>query len=343
MKRDELSIIKDQIRNSFWGGVIGDALGTPIEFVDFEFVENFGPITTYLNNRKREIVGGMYSDDTCMTLALMDSLSNKKKINLRDQMTRYCNWLNNGEYTCAGYSYGSGRVTREAVQYFVENGKFRDNSGIDLECGNGSLMRTAPIVWWTAYNIDKNKCLELCDLCSTPTHNHILCRYVCKMFGSMLYDILNGVKNKRQLIDNMFNDVLCNFQLRMSKDYYNYSELLKIVDTDYVKKYDPYLLYKLNRKFTGYAPVTLMCALWAFLTTNTFEDGMIRAINIPGDCDTIGSVYGQLAGAYYLKYNNKTNKPIHQVNQMNWFNGLQNKDYLKKMINSFLQKLKDEQ
>ncbi len=34
-------------------------------------------------------------------------------------------------------------------------------------------------------------------------------------------------------------------------------------------------------------------------TTATFEDGLIAAVNLGGDADSIGAVYGQLAGAYY--------------------------------------------
>ncbi len=50
---------------------------------------------------------------------------------------------------------------------------------------------------------------------------------------------------------------------------------------------------------SGLAATTLESALWAFQTTTTFEDGLIAAVNLGGDSDTIGAVYGQLAGAYY--------------------------------------------
>ena len=50
---------------------------------------------------------------------------------------------------------------------------------------------------------------------------------------------------------------------------------------------------------SGWAVSTLNAALWAFETTTTFEDGMIAAVNLGGDADSIGAVCGQLAGAYY--------------------------------------------
>ena len=48
----------------------------------------------------------------------------------------------------------------------------------------------------------------------------------------------------------------------------------------------------------GY-PSTLDAALWAFNATATFEEGMIAAVNLGGDSDTIGAVFGQIAGAFY--------------------------------------------
>ena len=43
----------------------------------------------------------------------------------------------------------------------------------------------------------------------------------------------------------------------------------------------------------------LEAAIWAFHHTDNFEDGAILAVNLAGDADTVGAVYGQLAGAYY--------------------------------------------
>ena len=50
---------------------------------------------------------------------------------------------------------------------------------------------------------------------------------------------------------------------------------------------------------TGWAVSTLEAALWAFNTTETFEEGMIAAVNLGGDSDSIGAVCGQIAGSYY--------------------------------------------
>lgn len=50
---------------------------------------------------------------------------------------------------------------------------------------------------------------------------------------------------------------------------------------------------------SGWAVSTLQAALWAFQTTDMFEDALIAAVNLGGDADSIGAVCGQIAGAYY--------------------------------------------
>jgi ADP-ribosylglycohydrolase len=47
------------------------------------------------------------------------------------------------------------------------------------------------------------------------------------------------------------------------------------------------------------APALLQLAAWAFSSTDNFRDGALRAVNLGGDADVIGAVYGQLAGAHY--------------------------------------------
>ena len=50
---------------------------------------------------------------------------------------------------------------------------------------------------------------------------------------------------------------------------------------------------------SGWAVSTLQAALWAFNTTESFEEGLIAAVNLGGDSDSIGAVFGQIAGAFY--------------------------------------------
>ena len=44
---------------------------------------------------------------------------------------------------------------------------------------------------------------------------------------------------------------------------------------------------------------SLEAALWAFHDAGSFEEAVLRAVNLGDDADTTGAVCGQLAGAYW--------------------------------------------
>jgi ADP-ribosyl-[dinitrogen reductase] hydrolase len=50
---------------------------------------------------------------------------------------------------------------------------------------------------------------------------------------------------------------------------------------------------------SGYTIHTLEAAAWSFLTTDSYEEAVIRAANLGDDADTVAAVCGALAGAYY--------------------------------------------
>jgi hypothetical protein len=50
---------------------------------------------------------------------------------------------------------------------------------------------------------------------------------------------------------------------------------------------------------TGYVVSTLEAAIWCLLNTGSFRGAVLKAVNLGGDTDTVGSVCGGLAGLYY--------------------------------------------
>ena len=50
---------------------------------------------------------------------------------------------------------------------------------------------------------------------------------------------------------------------------------------------------------TGYVIHTLHASLWCLLTTGSFQECVLKAVNLGGDTDTTGCVAGGLAGVVY--------------------------------------------
>ena len=52
-------------------------------------------------------------------------------------------------------------------------------------------------------------------------------------------------------------------------------------------------------KSGGYIVDTLEAAGWCLLTTNSYKDAVLKAVNLGNDTDTVAAVTGGLAGALY--------------------------------------------
>ena len=52
-------------------------------------------------------------------------------------------------------------------------------------------------------------------------------------------------------------------------------------------------------KSSGYVVNTLQAALWCLLTTRSYRDCMLKAVNLGSDTDTVAAVAGGLAGILY--------------------------------------------
>jgi ADP-ribosyl-[dinitrogen reductase] hydrolase len=55
--------------------------------------------------------------------------------------------------------------------------------------------------------------------------------------------------------------------------------------------------YRRPRKSTGYSFDSLECSLWAIEGAETFEEALVRVVNLGGDADTAGAICGGLMGA----------------------------------------------
>ena len=50
---------------------------------------------------------------------------------------------------------------------------------------------------------------------------------------------------------------------------------------------------------SGYVVDSLEAAVWSLITTDSYKDAMLRAVNLGEDTDTIAAIAGGLAGVYY--------------------------------------------
>ena len=96
-----------QIVNSILGFAIGDAMGVPNEFKKRdELLKN--PVTDMTGNGTYDVPLGVWSDDTSMVLATIDSLVSLHQIDYEDIMNIFCELINDSKYTSTGLVFDIG-------------------------------------------------------------------------------------------------------------------------------------------------------------------------------------------------------------------------------------------
>ena len=276
--------IKAKMRGSIIGLAIGDALGAPLEFLD---PGTFEPLEDMQGGAwGGRLEAGDWTDDTSLALCLGYSLLESKGFDARDQIQRYVRWYQKGYMSSVGECFDIGGATASALDRFMEDPGHCPWAGSTSarKGGNGSLMRLAPVP--LLYHDNEDLAVRLSGDSSYTTHGARTAVDSCRFYGLLIAKALRG-ESKAALLDP---------SLATSGPFENdplVEEVLEIALGSYKQKDPPEI------KAGGYVVRTLEAALWAFHRTETFEEGVLKAINLGDDADTAGAIYGQLAGAYY--------------------------------------------
>ena len=304
-----------KIKSAIYGFVIGDAMGVPIEFEDREKLMK-SPVTNMLGYGSYDVPKGVWSDDTSMTLATMDSIIvNKNKLNYNDIADKFCEWINNAKYTATNEVFDIGTTTKYSLMRYWNNKIDATKCGGNAisENGNGSLMRMLPIAFYCFYNkTEDNDIINIVRNTSSITHAHEISIIGCYMYVKYIIFILSN-NNKTE-----------SYKLLQKIDY-------PIFNKDNINLYERIIKYDISKysldtiKSTGFVVDTLESALWVILNTESFNEAIIGSVNLGGDTDTIAAITGSIAGILY---------GYDSINEK-WIKDIKNKELLSKYIYEF--------
>jgi len=257
------------------GLACGDAVGTAVEFYPRG---RFVPLTDMVGGGKFRLQPGEWTDDTAMALCLAESLVVCRGFDALDQMRRYWRWANEGYWSCRPQAFGMGKTVSKALRRFHQTGDPVAGSTDPKDSGNGSLMRLAPIPM--AWQFDRAQAIHWAIESSRLTHASPDCLASCAYFSALIWSALQGEQDKAQLLAEV-SDIALPASMQRIADH----AFLHASEDDY--------------DGSGYVVATLEAALWAFFSTDSFEQAILRAANLGGDADTTAAVCGQIAGAFY--------------------------------------------
>lgn len=280
------------IKRMLLGHAIGDALGVPVEFMDREHLRK-DPVTDMRGFGTHRQPAGTWSDDTSMTLALMDSMVKSNGVDADDIMKRFVDWYMEGRYTPYGEVFDIGLSCNAAIRKYMSGTPAIYCGGTrEMDNGNGSLMRILPLVPYAIamrhLMADGNVAL-VTQKASRITHAHERSIVGCILYvfigmelatgeRSLMACIRTGISRARPFI----NDTESTKYKRLTNGY----DWLGHHSEDSIRS-------------SGYVVDTLEAALWCLINSGSYEECVLKAVNLGSDTDTVAAVAGGLAAAYY--------------------------------------------
>ncbi len=131
------------------------------------------------------------------------------------------------------------------------------------------------------------KMLDRIFRASAITHGHLRSQMSCGFYGLVMRQLLEGWQPEAavDIARTVFTDI--------------YARTMELAQFDEVLGKDLSSKTEACIESSGYVIHTLTASLWCLLTTRSFEECVLKAVNLGEDSDTTGCVAGGLAGVHY--------------------------------------------
>lgn len=170
------TIKRNKIEGAIYGFAIGDAMGAATEFMTAEQIrKKYGKVTDIIGGGWLNLKAGEVTDDTQMTICVMDALMGNIKLFEECCMGNFIEWYRMGPKDVGGQCQ-KGIICAISTGHFIE----RDDSAL----GNGSLMRAMPcaLINRPDLNVAQGKL----------THNNSECSHVIQIYSRLIQNYIDN-------------------------------------------------------------------------------------------------------------------------------------------------------
>ncbi|WII72160.1 ADP-ribosylglycohydrolase family protein [Bdellovibrio sp. 22V] len=260
-------VSKERALGMLLGLHCGDSLGSTKEHQERD-----------CNFAHKEIIGGGSSipwrigqptDDTELALIILKSLQSPTFLDLATARGLMIDW-----YLSDPFDIGD--TVRAAIKRMLDGDEFGGLSSSDSQ-GNGSLIRVAPLALMRTTH---KELIETCFKQNLLTHGD----EITKQVDVALVETLNLAMSK----DCSHQELLRTLMISLHRGGINTKKI-----------YEDAIGSWKDLPNTGWVIHTITVLAWCIVNCKTFEEALIKAVNLGGDADSNGAVVGAVFGARY--------------------------------------------
>ncbi len=266
--------LQDRFRGLMVGIAVGDALGRPVE-------GHKQVAASYLAEIRKGLPSWIYTDDTAMSIGLIESLIECDGFDGDHMARRFA-----ADYFAEPWR-GYGRSVVEVFERIRSGVPWHVAAGLQFEgrgsYGNGAAMRVAPVALWAFP--EPVETVDLARATAEVTHTHPVGVEGAALIALAAHHALGDDLDRDRLLHDL-DHMIETPEIRARFD--RLPKALALDDDEYAR---------LHLGVWVAADRSALTAVYCFLQASNFEDAMVRAIRLGGDTDTIAAMTGALAGA----------------------------------------------
>jgi ADP-ribosylglycohydrolase len=237
---------------------------------------------------------GQYTDDTQMTLAVCESIINKRGIDGEDIAYRFSSlWR-------ANTIIGEGASCRDAMMNIIARGANWDEAGAEEgRAGNGTAMRTSPIGLFDSSDLSALKRDAVTQ--SIITHKDKRASAGAVAVSAAVYYCVNNKNISPQNFLDFILDAIGGISEEFTAAVSELKEIIALDEEAAFLKIASYC-FEGSEQINGITPFvipTVLAALYHFLKSpSDWTKSVEGALRCGGDTDTTASITGAISGSY---------------------------------------------
>ncbi|MEI7832697.1 MAG: ADP-ribosylglycohydrolase family protein [bacterium] len=303
-----------RLAGGIWGAIVGDALGVPVEFTSRE-ERRHDPVTGMRGYGTHNQPSGTWSDDSSLLLCTVEALTGEYSPAHLAEL--FLAWKEQGYMTPHGSVFDIGIATRAAISRIKQGVAPEEAGGAgERDNGNGSLMRILPVALCYA-DAPVEEMLGIAHRVSSLTHRHPRSQLACGLYCLMAKALLEGKEPQDA------------YQYMIAQGQQHYAAAPFTSESRHFARLFSGSIAEVPEAeiaSSGYVVHTLEASIWCLLRNSSYEETVLKAVNLGDDTDTTGCVAGGLAGVYWS---------IEGI-PMEWLEAIETKEFFRDYIDPFV-------